>query len=224
MWRCRIHPWARRDTIYNHPFSGRILWLPKGHMENGETEKETAYREIREETGLTVTWIDGFRTTDEHPYIREGRRSWSKLYISWLNFGSKFLVPKNLKCLIFSWCPMNGQWTFFNLRVPSGFCARPTVFWRNKYYAPFLRLAPRLRTVRSFAKVVASLFLFGMEKTICPFPPAQKENLKKWNLFRFLSSIYMKRKFQKFIGGRDCDRSRPFYGFWDEQSGGEKRI
>ncbi|MDO5325536.1 MAG: NUDIX domain-containing protein [Clostridia bacterium] len=47
--------------------------FPKGHMEAGETEKETALREIWEETGLHVQIIDGFRTEDEHPLIREGK-------------------------------------------------------------------------------------------------------------------------------------------------------
>jgi len=35
--------------------------FPKGHMEFGESEFETAHREIREETGLSVTLQDGFR-------------------------------------------------------------------------------------------------------------------------------------------------------------------
>lgn len=35
--------------------------LCKGHVEGGETEHETAVREIREETGLTVDFVDGFR-------------------------------------------------------------------------------------------------------------------------------------------------------------------
>lgn len=35
--------------------------LCKGHAEGSETEHETAVREIREETGLTVDFIDGFR-------------------------------------------------------------------------------------------------------------------------------------------------------------------
>lgn len=37
--------------------------FPKGHVEKHETETETAMREIREETGLTVKIIDGFRQT-----------------------------------------------------------------------------------------------------------------------------------------------------------------
>ncbi len=35
--------------------------FPKGHMEEGESEFETAKREILEETGLEVEFIDGFR-------------------------------------------------------------------------------------------------------------------------------------------------------------------
>lgn len=35
--------------------------IPKGHIDEGETERETALREIFEETGLRVALIDGFR-------------------------------------------------------------------------------------------------------------------------------------------------------------------
>ena len=41
--------------------------FPKGHMEAGEKEVETALREIYEETGLKVHILDGFRCEDEHP-------------------------------------------------------------------------------------------------------------------------------------------------------------
>lgn len=41
--------------------------LCKGHVEGDETEHETAVREIREETGLTVEFIDGFRQVISYP-------------------------------------------------------------------------------------------------------------------------------------------------------------
>ncbi len=41
--------------------------FPKGHMEKNETEKETALREIKEEVGLDVEIIDGFKSFSEHP-------------------------------------------------------------------------------------------------------------------------------------------------------------
>ncbi|MBE6788077.1 MAG: NUDIX domain-containing protein [Ruminococcaceae bacterium] len=35
--------------------------FPKGHVENGETEIETAVREVKEEVGISVQPLDGFR-------------------------------------------------------------------------------------------------------------------------------------------------------------------
>ncbi|MBQ9142969.1 MAG: NUDIX domain-containing protein [Lachnospiraceae bacterium] len=50
------------------------FWVfPKGHMEDGEFEHETALREVKEETGLDVTFVDGFQVKDEHNLAREGR-------------------------------------------------------------------------------------------------------------------------------------------------------
>lgn len=40
--------------------------FPKGHMEPGETEKDTALREIYEEVGLRPTFIEGFREISEY--------------------------------------------------------------------------------------------------------------------------------------------------------------
>ena len=40
--------------------------FPKGHVEKGETEEETALREIREETGLSPRLIPGFRKETEY--------------------------------------------------------------------------------------------------------------------------------------------------------------
>ena len=49
-------------------------WVfPKGHMEAGESERDTALREVREETGLDVTFVEGFRVTDEPSLARDGR-------------------------------------------------------------------------------------------------------------------------------------------------------
>ena len=57
-----------RRYLVEHMLKGHTS-LCKGHMEGDETEHETAIREIREETALTVTFVDGFRTCIEYsPY------------------------------------------------------------------------------------------------------------------------------------------------------------
>ncbi len=44
-----------------HSKRNKMWGFPKGHLEHGETEKEAARREIKEETGLSnLRFIDGF--------------------------------------------------------------------------------------------------------------------------------------------------------------------
>ena len=45
--------------------------FPKGHVEKDESEEETAVREVREETGLQVTLMDGFRVSVEYSVKKE---------------------------------------------------------------------------------------------------------------------------------------------------------
>jgi 8-oxo-dGTP pyrophosphatase MutT (NUDIX family) len=67
--------------------------FPKGNIELGETERQTAVREIREETGISdVTFIEGFRHVVSYRY-RKGRRVVSKEVVFFLaQTGSKDVV------------------------------------------------------------------------------------------------------------------------------------
>jgi tRNA nucleotidyltransferase (CCA-adding enzyme) len=49
-----------------------IYGFPKGHMEENESEIETALREVAEEVGLTVTLISEFRLEDTYTFSRNG--------------------------------------------------------------------------------------------------------------------------------------------------------
>ena len=40
--------------------------FPKGHVEGDETEEQTARREVFEETGLRLPFLEGFRVEDEY--------------------------------------------------------------------------------------------------------------------------------------------------------------
>ena len=59
--------------LIRHRFGGH--WsFPKGHVEAGENEQETALREVKEETGLEIELVEGFRQSVEYfpkPYIKK---------------------------------------------------------------------------------------------------------------------------------------------------------
>lgn len=48
--------------------------FPKGRIEENEDERTAALREVREETGLEVTLLKGFRELDQYWYQRKGQR------------------------------------------------------------------------------------------------------------------------------------------------------
>lgn len=62
---CGVIPWRRRqgrnEYLLLYQRGSRTWSFPKGHMEAGETEQDTAFRELREETGLTATLRPDFR-------------------------------------------------------------------------------------------------------------------------------------------------------------------
>lgn len=75
---CGVLPWReangnREFLIVFEQFS-QCWSLPKGHMEAGETEAETALRELQEETGLTAQLDLNARATIEYPLRPVGRK------------------------------------------------------------------------------------------------------------------------------------------------------
>ena len=67
--------------------------FPKGHMEGGETERETARREIFEETGLRPDFISGFCEQDEYS-LREKPGTMKRVTYFLAEFKEETLIPR----------------------------------------------------------------------------------------------------------------------------------
>ena len=84
--------------------NGRLLFVivremagafsfPKGHMEENETEKQTARRELLEETGLDLPFLDGFRETDTYELAEKpGTRKQVTYFLA--EYGGEPLFPR----------------------------------------------------------------------------------------------------------------------------------
>lgn len=75
-----FHKGLEREYLILHYSEGH--WdFPKGHVEIGEDEKQTALRELREETGIAeVSFQEGFREKIDYFYTRGGRKYHKNVY------------------------------------------------------------------------------------------------------------------------------------------------
>ena len=58
-------PGPTRVLMVKHVAGGHWAF-PKGHVEAGETEEQTAAREVLEETGVAIVLLPGFRETNRY--------------------------------------------------------------------------------------------------------------------------------------------------------------
>ena len=83
-----------------------VFGFPKGHTEAGESEHETALREIFEETGLKLKIIDGFREENLYTFEKGGAVH-AKLAIYFAaEFSHKTPVPQPSEIRSISLCPL----------------------------------------------------------------------------------------------------------------------
>ncbi|MCX8197320.1 MAG: NUDIX domain-containing protein [Candidatus Micrarchaeota archaeon] len=81
--------------------------LPKGHTEEGESELETAKREIEEETGLqNLEFYEGFRKTISYFYVRKGEKI-PKEVVFFLAKASQKEITLSDEHKGYAWLPFN---------------------------------------------------------------------------------------------------------------------
>ena len=59
--------------LLNYDYKSQYLGFPRGGIEQGESEKQAALREIKEETSLDIEFIDGFREQVHWFYRKDGQ-------------------------------------------------------------------------------------------------------------------------------------------------------
>ena len=120
----------QEDELYvvllRHRFGGH--WsFPKGHVEAGESERQTALREVREETGLTgIKLMDGFRESVEYspkPGVKK-----QVVYFLGTTEQEK-LVRQEEEISEIMWAPLSRAAELVSLPMTSGCCAMPSVVW-----------------------------------------------------------------------------------------------
>ena len=106
--------------------------LPKGHVEKGESEEQTARREIMEETGITqLEFLPSFRRTIAYTFKRKGK-SVPKEVVFFLARTDEGGVKLSSEHLDYAWLPIDEaekKATYRNakslLRSAEGFLSSP---------------------------------------------------------------------------------------------------
>ena len=77
--------------------SRHIYGFPKGHMEQGETELETAKREVWEETHLRPVFVEGFRAEEDRPV--PSKKDTMKHVVYFLaEYKDQEIIPQAIEC------------------------------------------------------------------------------------------------------------------------------
>ena len=85
---------------------GRLLWsLPKGHVEAGETEPETAVREVAVETGIRGRVVGKLGTIDFW-FVAEGRRVHKTVHHYLLEASGGELSAEDVEVDEVAWVPL----------------------------------------------------------------------------------------------------------------------
>ena len=107
----------REYLVLKYP--GGHLDFPKGHIEEGETEHETATRELVEETGIKdVEYVDGFREEIAYRYNKKGTPS-HKLVVFFLGKTDAKDCVMSFEHLDYYWLPYDAAYnktTFDNAK------------------------------------------------------------------------------------------------------------
>ena len=80
--------------------NGKYWGFPKGHVEIGETEEQTAIREVKEETNLDVTILPGFRKTSIYRLFDQIKK---QVVIFVAKTNSKKVIAQNTEIEKFKW-------------------------------------------------------------------------------------------------------------------------
>ena len=96
---------AKRLYLLLH-YAGGHWDFPKGHVEKGESEEQTARREIHEETGLTsLEFLPGFREEISYSFRHNTGEEAQKQVAFFLASTSEKLVHLSDEHIGFAWLP-----------------------------------------------------------------------------------------------------------------------
>jgi 8-oxo-dGTP pyrophosphatase MutT (NUDIX family) len=85
---------------------GKLLWsLPKGHIERGETQEQTAVREVAEETGVEAQVLNRLGSID-YWFIAGGRRIHKTVHHFLLEWRSGELSDADIEVTEVAWMPI----------------------------------------------------------------------------------------------------------------------
>ena len=84
----------------------RVLVLPKGHLDPGETDEAAAVREVAEETGVDAELIDKLGDV-EYSYERRGRRRNKRVAFYLFEYRSGSVEDHDHEIEEARWMPLN---------------------------------------------------------------------------------------------------------------------